>query len=221
MRRLPWLLLSVLALPCFCVGLGAQGPQPGASEIAILKQVDGHYNHLVSLRTHFVERYSGLGMDRAESGTLLLKKPGRMRWNYAEPAGKVFVLDGKYAWSYTPGDAEVQRLPAKQVDDLRSPLRFLLGHTQLQKELDGIVVTPDGGGYRIAGVPKGMGQRVRQLALVVTAEGRITRIVLEETDGAKTEFEFDGSEENVPLAETEFHFVAPAGTTVVEGTPPV
>lgn len=215
------LLLSVVALPCFCVGAGGQGPQPGASETAILKQVDGHYNHLVSLRTHFVERYSGLGMDRTESGTLLLKKPGRMRWNYTEPAGKVFVLDGKYAWSYTPGDAEVQRLPAKQVDDLRSPLRFLLGHTQLQKELDGIEVTSGGGGYRIAGVPKGMGQRVRQLALEVTAEGRITKIVLEETDGVRTEFAFDGSEENVPLAETEFHFVAPAGTTVVEGTPPV
>ncbi len=104
----------------------------------VLKRVDEHYNHLSSLRTRFTERYAGLGMDRSETGVLLLKKPGRMRWSYATPAGKVFVLDGKYAWSYTPGDAQVERSPAKQVDDLRSPLRFLLGHTQLKKELEGI-----------------------------------------------------------------------------------
>ena len=58
-----------------------------------------------------------------------------------QPVGKVFVLDGKFAWFYTPGDAQATRVPAKQLDDLRSPLRFLLGHTQLKKELDNL----DGG----------------------------------------------------------------------------
>ena len=37
-----------------------------------------------------------MGMNRHETGTLLLKKPGRMRWTYAKPAGKLFVLDGNF-----------------------------------------------------------------------------------------------------------------------------
>ncbi len=123
------LLGAVLAVCCIPAAAAAQT----AEQDAILKRVDDHYNHLQSLRTQFTERYTGLGMDRTETGMLLLKKPGRMRWSYTTPVGKVFVLDGKYAWSYTPGDAQVQRLPAKQVDDLRSPLRFLLGHTQPQQ----------------------------------------------------------------------------------------
>jgi outer membrane lipoprotein carrier protein len=79
---------------------------------ALVRRVDDHYNHLSSLRAHYVEHYSGMGMDRAEEGTLLLKKPGRMRWSYATPVGKVFVLDGKFAWFYTPGDAQATRVPA-------------------------------------------------------------------------------------------------------------
>jgi outer membrane lipoprotein carrier protein len=188
---------------------------------AVVRKVDEHYNHLTSLRAHYTERYSGMGMDRTEEGTLLLKKPGRMRWSYAAPVGKVFVLDGKFAWFYTPGDAQASRVPAKQLDDLRSPLRFLLGHTQLSKELDNLTVTPEGSGFLVAGVPKGMEQRVKLLSLGVTAAGTIERMRLEEQDGAVTEFIFSDLKENVPVKDADFAFVPPAGVTVVEGLPPI
>ena len=188
---------------------------------ALIRKVDDHYNHLTSLRAHYTERYAGMGMDRTESGTLLLKKPGRMRWNYDAPVGKVFVLDGKYAWFYMPGDAQAQRVPAKQLDDLRSPLRFLLGHTQLKKELDNLTVMPEGAGFRITGIPKGMEQRVKLLTLGVTATGIIERMRLEEVDGATTEFTFTGIEENVPVKNSDFVFHPPAGVVVVNGLPPI
>jgi len=188
---------------------------------AIIGKVDDHYNRLSSLRAHYTEHYSGMGMDRSEEGTLLLKKPGRMRWSYDAPVGKVFVLDGKFAWFYTPGDAQATRVPAKQLDDLRSPLRFLLGHTQLRKELDNLAVEPNGSGFQIAGVPKGMAQRVKLLSLWVTAAGMIERMRLEEVDGAVTEFAFSGMQENVPVKDSDFAFVPPAGVTVVEGLPPI
>ena len=207
-------LLSALAAAASLLAFAQQND-------AIVRRVDDHYNHLTSLRAHYTERYSGMGMDRTEEGTLLLKKPGRMRWNYAAPVGKVFVLDGKFAWFYTPGDAQATRVPAKQLDDLRSPLRFLLGHTQLAKELDGLAVTKDGAAFRISGVPKGMAERVKLLSLWVTATGTIERMRLEEVDGAVTEFVFSGIEENVPVKDSDFGFVPPVGVTVVEGLPPI
>jgi outer membrane lipoprotein carrier protein len=188
---------------------------------AIIRRVDDHYNKLSSLRAHYAEHYSGMGMDRSEEGTLLLKKPGRMRWSYDAPVGKLFVLDGKFAWFYTPGDAQATRVPAKQLDDLRSPLRFLLGHTQLRKELDNLTVTSNGSGFRISGVPKGMEQRVKLLSVWVTAAGMIERMRLEEVDGAVTEFAFSHMQENVPVKDSDFTFIPPAGVTVVEGLPPI
>jgi outer membrane lipoprotein carrier protein len=188
---------------------------------ALIRRVDDHYNHLRTLRARYTEHYTGMGMDRSESGTLTLKKPGLMRWSYDAPAGKLFVLDGKYAWFYTPDDAQVSRAPAKQLDDLRSPLRLLLGHTQLAKELDQLTTAPDGANFIITGVPKGMAQRVHLLTLVVDAGGAIQRMKLEETDGATTEFSFSGIEEDISLPASDFIFTPPQGVPIVNAQPPI
>jgi len=212
MLRRAVLLAGVLLVPVFAQAQDAD---------ALLRRVDEHYNRLISLQARYTERYMGMGLDRTESGTLLLKKPGRMRWSYDQPEGKVFVLDGKFAWFYTPGDAQAQRLPAKQLDDLRSPLRFLLGHTQLKKELGSLAITNDTHGIHIAGVPIGMEQRVRRLTLDVTSSGEIQHMKIEEIDGATTEFVFTQVKENIPTREADFVFSPPAGVTVVEALPPV
>lgn len=187
----------------------------------IVRRVDDHYNHLSSLRTAYSEHYSGMGLDRTETGTLLLKKPGRMRWSYTAPAGKVFILDGKFGWFYTPGDSQATRISAKRLDDLRSPLRFLLGHTQLERELDDLSVVPAESGYTISGVPKGMAQRVKRLTLGVSLAGAIDTMRLEETDGSVTEFRFTGMEENVPSRDADFTFTPPPGVEIVDGLAPI
>ena len=192
-----------------------------AQDRALIRSVDDHYNHMRTLRARYTEHYTGMGMDRTESGTLTLKKPGLMRWSYDTPPGKLFVLDGKYAWFYTPDDAQISRAPAKQLDDLRSPLRLLLGHTQLAKELEQLTTAPDGADFKITGVPKGMAQRVRLLTLVVDAGGTIQRMKLEETDGATTEFTFSGIEEDIPLPASDFIFTPPPGISIVNAQPPI
>jgi outer membrane lipoprotein carrier protein len=209
----PILALALGGLPGFAAAQTQYGD--------ILKRVDDHYNHLQSLRTRYTEDYEGMGMQRSESGTLLMKKPGRMRWTYDSPAGKLFVLDGKYAWSYTPGDAQAQRLPAKQMDDLRTPLRFLLGHTELKKELENIAITQVPTGFRIVGVPKGMQNRVKDFTLDVTPSGEITAMKVEELDGAVTAFHFTDEQENVATSDAAFTFTPPPGVGIVNATPPI
>ena len=215
-RCWPFVFLAILTtLP-----LAAQSIAPSAVQLAAA--VDHHYNTLHGLRVDFTESYAGLGMDRHESGVLLLEKPGRMRWNYAAPPGKVFVLDGKFGWFYTPGDAQVQQIPAKKLDDLRSPLRFLLGHAQLTKELTALTMAPaENGEFRLRGVPRGMEQRVRSLDVVASADGTIHAMTLEELDGSRTSFAFRNEQANPALAADTFRFTPPAGVPVVEGTPPV
>ena len=215
--------LAAIATVFALVGVAvAQAP----SAAALAKTVDAHYNHLQSLEARYTERYRGMGMDRTESGTLLLKKPGRMRWAYDSPAGKLFLLDGKNAITYTPGDAQAQEIPEKELDDLRSPLRFLLGHTELGKELTGLTLTlvklEDGSvGYTLSGSPKGMDARVHSIALIVDTSGAIHGMRIEETDGATTEFAFSAMKENVATKDGDFVFVAPKGVEVVKGAKPI
>jgi len=214
----------VLAAALFSTTLPAQGHSPSGQISAhdLAQRVDRHYNQLHSLRAGFSESYEGMGLRRTESGALLLVKPGRMKWVYSQPAGKVFLIDGKYAWFYARGDSQVQRIPAKQLDDLRSPLRFLLGHTQLEKELTGLkLAAASGGQFTLTGQPKGQEKRVARLTLTVTADGTITGIEMEETDGALTRFTFTAEQPNVPIPANAFRFTPPAGVPIVDALPPV
>ncbi len=212
----PLLAAMLLAAASLC---GAQ-QAPNAHSLA--QRVDSHYNQLRSLKAGFTESYQGLGIRRTESGTLLLLKPGRMRWDYGSPAGKLFLLDGKYAWFYSRGDPQVQRIQAKELDDLRSPLRFLLGHTQLEKELNGLTLSSaPNGRFTLSGQPRGQDKRVRRLTLTVAADGAITAIEIEETDGALTRFTFTAQEPNAAVSPSLFHFTPPAGVPVVDALPPV
>jgi len=211
-------LLLAAAVLSSCVY--AQKPSPSAKDIAA--RVDRHYNQLHSLKAGFSETYQGMGVKRTESGTLLLLKPGRMKWDYASPSGKLFLLDGKYAWFYSQGDPQVQRIPAKELDDLRSPLRFLLGHTELEKEMDSLAAAAAPNGcFTITGQPKDQEKRIARLTLTVTADGTILAIEIEETDGALTRFTFTGEQPNVAIPAATFHFTPPPGVPVVNALPPV
>ena len=188
----------------------------------IAQKVDEHYNRLRSLKARFTETYRGAGMERTESGTLWLKKPGKMRWEYRSPREKLFLSDGKEAWFYVPGDRQARRAPVRNLDDLRSPLGFLLGKTRLEKELQGLSLAPDvapwnAGDTVLRGVPKAMAHRVSQVLVEVTPDSSIARILIEEADGATTEYRFSDLEENVPVADQSFHFATPPGVEVIAG----
>jgi outer membrane lipoprotein carrier protein len=217
-------LLAAACMLVFVLGglRGQSSAQGGIHAVQVAARVDRHYNAMHSLEVHFVQTYTGMGMNRRESGVLLLKKPGKMRWTYTDPDGKLFVLDGHDGYFYSPGESEAQKVDEKKLDDLRSPLRFLLGHTELEKELTGLTLTPDNnGGWVLAGVPKGLEQRVSALKIDAGPDGTIRSMTIEETDGATNQFTFSGEAGNVPAPNAAFVFTPPAGVHVVEGDPPV
>lgn len=189
----------------------------------IASAVDARYNSLQSFQAVFVETYSGNGVSRKESGTLSLKRPGKMRWDYHEPMQKLFLSDGKTAFFYVPGEHQARRTAVKNLGDFRSPLRYLLGKTKLEKEFDHLAIAdaPVGkstGSIVLSGVPKNMADRVQRVLLEITPQSQIQRIVLEELDGSVTEFTFSDIKENITLDEARFHFVPPPGVETIEAT---
>jgi outer membrane lipoprotein carrier protein len=207
-------------VPLLATALATASPAPDAHAIA--QAVDERYNHLRSLQAEFTEIYRGAGMERTESGTLWLKKPGKMRWEYRSPRDKLFLSDGKDAWFYVPGERQVRRTAVKKLDDLRSPLAFLLGKTKLEKELQGLSLAPDvtplaAGDAVLRGVPKSLADRVSQVLLEITPEHWISRILIEEVDGSITEYRFSGYRENVDIPDQRFQFAVPDGVEVIDG----
>ena len=196
-------------------------PARAADIKMIAAAVDAHYNHLRSLQAEFTELYRGSGMERTESGTLWLKKPGKMRWEYRSPKDKLFVSDGKDAWFYVPEDRQARKSAAKKLEDLRSPLAFLLGKSKLEKELRGLSLAPDippleNADTMLRGIPKGLEDQISEIVLEVTPQNKIRRLIMQAVDGASTEYRFSEQQENVPIADGRFKFKPPAGTEIAE-----
>ena len=188
---------------------------------ALAHAVDQHYNRLKSLKCSFTEIYQAPGISRTESGTLWLKKPGRMRWEYREPREKLFLADSHTAYFYVPGEKQARKTPIKNLDDLRSPVRYLLGKTKLEKELNGLSAAPDvnplhAGDTVLRGVPKSMEDRISEVVLEISPAHQILRILIREVDGTTTDFQFSQIEENVPMQDTLFRFTPPPGVETIQ-----
>ena len=207
--------------------MAAALPAQAEDILQLARAVDAHYNHLRSLESDFTEIYRGDGPERVESGTLWLKKPRKMRWEYRSPNEKLFISDGQAVWFYLPAERQLRKTALRKLDDVRSPVAFLLGKTKLENELRGLSKAVDQSpldpaNTLLRGVPQSivsesMAGQVSEVQLEITPSDQIVRIVLMEADGATTEFRFASWKENLELSDSRFQFSPPPGVETVEG----
>jgi outer membrane lipoprotein carrier protein len=190
----------------------------------LLKGVEIRYNRATTLQVLFHEEYTppgpgGAPARRSESGRLMLRKPGRMRWDYSQPKGKLFVSDGKVMWLYTPAENRAEKMKLQESDDMRAPLAFLLGKLDFQKEFRNLQARPEGAaaGTRITAEPKSGSLPYSAVEFVVTRENRIREVKVTGFDNSILDFTFDEESLDPPLDGKLFQFQAPPGAEVVEG----
>lgn len=184
---------------------------------SLLKTVEQRYNHADSLQVLFREDYTRTGhARRTESGLLNLRKPGRMRWEYSEPKGKLAVCDGKTFWMYTPSENRVEKMPLKETDDLQAPIAFLLGRLHFDKEFRNLEGKPEGSGMRISALPKSDNLPYSAVEFLIAPEGRIREVKVTRFDNSILSYTFEQEKLNPKLDDKLFRFQVPGGAEVVE-----
>lgn len=208
-------LLFVLGLAVL-VALGASVvPQNGGVD-ALIRQVQDRYNGARTLSVKFVENYSIAGHRRPpEEGTLVLRKQGKMRWDYTRPAGKLFLSDGKNVYLYTARDNRVEKVPLKDTEDMRAPLAFLLGRLDLKKEFRQFETRPEAGGTWLEAGAKNDRTPYEHVEMLIGAGGEIRSLKILGRDQSVLDYEFSGEQLNPPVNDALFHFQIPPGAEVV------
>lgn len=195
----------------------AAHPSAGEDLSRLLSAVESRYNRAKSIQVLFEQSYTIQGRPkRTESGELFLRKPGRMRWQYDTPPGKLFLSDGKFLWLYTPDDNRVEKTKMKESEDLRAPLAFLLGRLEFRRDFGRFVSRPDGPDTRILADPKSDQLPYTQVEFLVTPRREIRYLKVIGQDHSVMEFRFAREKVNPPLAEGLFRFTPPPGAELIE-----
>ncbi len=183
----------------------------------LIERVQNRYNAARTLSVGFVENYSVLGHSRpAESGTLSLRKQGKMRWDYSQPEGKLFISDGKNVYLYTARDNRVEKVPLKDTEDMRAPLAFLLGRLDMKKEFRDFRVHNGGDGTWLEASAKNDRTPYEKVEMLIAPDASIRQLKVAGRDGSLLAFSFSGEKVNPRLSDALFHFAIPPGAQVVE-----
>ena len=205
-----------------------------------VKRLEATYRAARTMQVIFLEQYSENGrVVRTEAGAAYFRRPGKMRWEYQSPEKNVFLVDGKTAWFYVPGDHTVTRVPAKQSTDWRTPLALLAGEMKLSRicarvdlatdekpDKDGnVVLSCPLKGSETAAAPaskNGAPHAKRDLLLLEVAHdtNQLVRIVVREAGGVEIEFKFKDWQFDPPVPNSFFRFEVPPGVAIVNGELP-
>ena len=189
---------------------------------ALVESLQKKYDSVESMSANFEQSYKSMRFeeDKKASGTLEIQKPGKMRWDYREPKGKLLVSDGETLSLYDPQDKQVvvNRQPKGQ--SLPAAIAFLAGKGKLKESfaMEWIAKPNEARKAVIRATPKSKEPNVREIHFTVSLEGSPTIVATSIVDelGGESQVSFRNIKINPKLSAKRFEFKAPKGVTIVE-----
>jgi outer membrane lipoprotein carrier protein len=190
-------------------------PPPGEVAAALQQK----YDAIRDFSASFTQTYEGGVLRRTppESGTVQIKKPGKMRWNYTTPQKKLFVSDGRTLFMYFPDDRQVMKNPVPEQDQATSAVLFLMGKGDITRDFTvKYADSPVEGAYVLRLDPRS--RQAEYDWLQVTADRRTLQIrglAWGDAQGGRSSFTFSDYKENAGLPDKLFQFTIPRGAEVI------
>ena len=220
--RLRWFLAA--ALIAATLNPAVRAAESPAAQLAQALQLK--YDSIKDFSADFVHTYQGgvLRKQVTERGHVLIKKPGRMRWEYQSPEKKLFVSDGVRVYSYLPEDNQVIVSPVPEGDRAGAPVLFLAGKGNLTRDFTPEIVDVPAGfppqTRAVKLVPKVPQPDYDSLILVVDQPSLVLRgIVTIDAQGGQSAISFANLKENVGTPDKVFTFSIPRGAEVITDAP--
>lgn len=197
----------------------AAAARPPAAEV--MARMQKFYEGTTALRAKFVQTLSGPMGKRQAAGGVILKKPGKMRWDYEKPERKLFIADGTTLWVYEPEDEQAYKQPLTS-SQLPAQVSFLFGKGRLQDDFDASYFDgqPMGepGDLILKLLPKVASASYRHIVFVVNPKTfMVKETVLYDQQGGSNHIVFSAIEINPKsgVDDGRFSFTPPANTKII------
>jgi outer membrane lipoprotein carrier protein len=213
--------VRVLGILALLLAAGSGGSAQSRTPDSVARDIQQKYDRVRDFSSDFVHTYRGgvLKQQASERGKLLVKKPGKMRWEYSAPERKLFVSDGAKIYSYIPQDKQVTVSSMPQGDQAPTPAMFLTGNGDITRDFtpsfDNVADAP-AGTLQLKLVPKRAEAEYDSLTLVVDAKTLDLRMLItNDSQGGRSTFSFSNLKENTGLADNQFVFQMPRNVDVI------
>ena len=214
MTRFLTLLFAPLVLTAAVAA--AQAKQPPD---ALAKALQARYDSIRDFSADFVQSYRAgvLKTQTRESGTVSVKKPGKMRWVYTSPERKELVSDGKKIYWYVPEDKQVMVSDMPAADSAATPTLFLSGKGDIVRDFTATILPGGtGNGIQLKLVPKRPEPEYEYLVVTVAPESMQMRALMtHDRQGGESTLTFTDMKENRGVSDKTFEFRPPRGVNVV------
>ncbi|HXE79257.1 MAG TPA: outer membrane lipoprotein chaperone LolA [Vicinamibacterales bacterium] len=190
---------------------------------ALARALQQRYETVSDFSADFVQTYRGgvLRTQTRERGTVMIKKPGRMRWVYTSPEKKEFVSDGRRLYTYIPQDRQVIVSDVPSEDGARTPALFLAGKGDIARDFTPAYAdVPVPGTVGLKLTPKRAEPDYEYLVVAVDPSTlQIRALTTKDRQGGESTLVFSNLKENRGISDKEFAFRIPRGVDVVtDGT---
>src|SRR5881296_747787 len=202
--------------------LAAPSAGPAATLDDVVRDLEGTYSRMIDLRAEFTQNAFNKSLNQTipASGSVFLKKGGKLRWEYKEPTPQEIVSDGKTLWVYTPTLNQVNVAPAPEA--LAGPAgSFLIGLGKLREHFGVRFLNPvqprDGDGNVVLDLaPKQPLPTLARLILSIDPRSWEVRkaVIYDQFENTVT-MRFTKMTLNSGLADSLFTFTAPKGVATV------
>ncbi len=214
--------VSVGVFVCANLALPATDRENSPPPIGILiASLQATYDMVHDFAADFEQRYSGgvLRTSVVERGTVHVKKPGKIRWSYAEPEEKLFISDGETLYSYIPEDRQVIVSKVPSDNRVSTPALFLAGEADLARDFTAAytnVVDAPSDSWVVRLAPKRDNAGYDWLTLVVDPVNlKIRQLIAVDFQGGISTFIFSNLKENQALPDKLFIFEVPKDADVL------
>ncbi|MGE0113877.1 MAG: outer membrane lipoprotein chaperone LolA [Steroidobacteraceae bacterium] len=211
-RLLTAFVLSVLALSAYA---------QAATETTIdngYAMLDRFFANLTSLQASFTQsvRDSRERLIESSAGTLAIKKPGKFRWDYAQPNAQIIVSDGARIWLYDP-ELEQVTIRRAELSLNGTPAMLLSGQGNLRDSFEVEHVEQRDGMMVINLSPRKADTDFRLLQLALRKD-QLVAMSLTDKLSQTTLLQFTKFKRNAALADSQFSFVPPKGVDVIDNS---
>ncbi len=205
--------LLFLTMSAMSLGLAAQTVQPTAADLA--KRMQARYQTVQDFTADFTQTYQGvlLREKRTESGTLIIKKPSKVRFEYTRPEKKTFVSNGVVFRSYFPKDRMGTEDPLPKENEQSTALLFLAGRGDLVRDFQATMpATQPAGEWHLVLTPRTTQADFQTLTLILDRATLALRGFTTVDDQGTSTIRLSDLKENTGVKDSAFAFDFPKGT---------